>query len=165
MPRTSLDSVEIEVSVLSAIFARPANLWIAAEIIKPDFFRDSRNRTVFDAMMKLAVSGNPFDYAATRQKLKEDGNIARVTEAHLSALDDTFADTSNVEYFSRKVAEEHVRFEAIKTANTMKADLESGKNVKETLDLHQATMIKLHGNTDLGGAVHISEPVIQQGRF
>jgi len=157
----SLDSVEIEVNVLSSIFARPANIWEAAEIIRPEFFRDTRNEYVFGAMLSLATRGAPFDYAATRQKLKEDGNLARVTETHLSAVDDMFADTTNTVYFCEKVAEEYVRYEAIKTANTMKADLESGKNVKDVLDMHQAAMVKLHGNTDFGGAVHISEPVAE----
>ncbi len=158
---SSLDSIEIEVSVLSSIFSRPANLWQAAEIIKPEFFRDVRNRYTFAAMIGLAQRGDPFDYAAVRQSLKESGDLARVTEAHLSALDDSFGDTANIEYYSRKVAEEHVRFEAIKMANVMKAALESGKNVKEVLDAHQEVMIKLHGNTDLSGAVHISEPVAE----
>ena len=67
---SNLDSVEIEVSVLSSIFARPANLWQAAEIIKPGHFRDIRNRLIFDSMMKLAQACEPLDYTAVRQHLK-----------------------------------------------------------------------------------------------
>ena len=156
---SNLDSVEIEVSVLSSIFARPANLWLAAEIINPGHFRDIRNRFTFDAMMKLAMAGEPFDYSAVRQSLKESQHNERVKEAHLSSLDDTFADVTNVAYFAQKVSEEFVRYEAIKTANVLRADLRAGQNVKKALEIHQEAMLKLHGTTDAGGAVHISGPV------
>ena len=151
---------EMEENVLGAVFAEPSLFWEAAETLRAEHFRDNRNKIVWDAISHLAVSGLPFDPASVRKELHERQQIGAVTEAHLRGLVDVLPDVANVGYYAGKIREEWIRFRAQQQANALKADLDSGKNVKEVLDKHQEELIKIHGGLDhLGVAEHISEPV------
>lgn len=152
----------MEQNVLGAVFADPSSFWSAAEILKAQHFRDHRNSVVWDAISHLAVSGMPFDHATVRKELQERGAMASVTEAHMRSYLDFMPDVANVSYYAGKIREEWIRYQAQQQATSLKADLDSGKNVKDVLDKHQAELVKLHGGLDhLGGAVHISEPVAE----
>jgi replicative DNA helicase len=151
---------EMEMNVLGAVFSDPSSFWEAAETLKTEHFRDGRNQEVWDAMSHLAISGVPFDHASVRKELRERGKVDFVTERHMRSLIDFMPDVANVGYYAGKIREEWIRFRAQQQATSLRADLDSGKNVKEVLDKHQAELVKLHGGLDhLGGAVHISEPV------
>jgi len=157
-----LDSVDTECNVLGAIFSQPSLFWEAAEIVKDEHFRDNRNKEIYAAISHLAISGNPFDYAAVRQELKERTKMEAVTESHLSSVEDTMPDVANIGYYAGKIKEEWIRTKGMQQATALKFALEEGRNVKEVLDHHQAELVKLHGGLDhLGGAVHIREPVAE----
>ena len=156
-----VDSVETECNVISAALTVPETLWQALEFTNSDHFRDRRNRLIFAAMTDLAKNGEPYDQAAVRTKLRESGVMKSVTESHLGDLyDGGVPDVVNVAWYAKKIAEEHARGIAMSQANSLKAALESGKNMKEILDSHMVEMMKLHGNVFTGeGALHISKPV------
>jgi len=157
---STLDSIDTEVAVLSAVFADPATLWDAMSIVESDHFRDRRNQYIFSALSSLATNGMPYDMSAVRTKLRQDGDMFVVTESHLSSLEDLSPDTTNVAWYANKIKESFVRIEAIKETNRLKAQLEQGGNLKEILDDHSKTLLDLHGGLAARSeAVHISRPV------
>lgn len=139
---------EMELNVLGAVFSDPSSFWIAAEVLKPEHFRDPRNTIVWETISHLAVSGLPFDHAAVRKELHERGKIDIVSEVHLRSCLDFMPDVANMGYYAGKIREEWIRFRAQQQATSLRADLDAGKNVKDVLDKHQAELVKLHGGLD-----------------
>jgi replicative DNA helicase len=153
---------EIESNLLGAIFAEPRCFWEISEKVGAAQFIDNRNREIYAAITSLAISGVPFDTVSVRKKLREDGKMEVVTEAHLRGLLDFMPDVANVGYYAGKLREEYIRAQALQVGTGMRFDLEEGKNVKEVLDKYYEQIVQLygglHGND---GAVHISVPVAE----
>ncbi|MEQ9074112.1 MAG: replicative DNA helicase [Sandaracinaceae bacterium] len=158
MTRAQHHDLEAERAVLSCILLDPSALdaldWLEAS----DFYAP-RNAAVYAALQRLHIRAEPLDIVTLRTELVRMGDLERVTEEHLLALQDSIPNVEAVEGYARTVRGHATARRVFETCTKLLArQAQPIQDIERFLDEAEAT---LHGvstsRRDDASIVHIAD--------
>ena len=109
---------EAERAVLGACILSPEALGIVIEILKPDDFFDSNNRTLYEILMQLSLSNKPADIVTISDFLKAEGLFDRLGgQPFLAELVNEVTTTANILYHAEIIREYSIRRKLFEAGN------------------------------------------------
>ncbi len=95
-------ATDIEEAVLGAMMVNADSVDQVMDMLKPESFYDTRNRSIFLAMTDLFKERSPIDMLTVVEKMNQNGTLAEVGgPAKLAALTQKVGTGANVEYYVR----------------------------------------------------------------
>ena len=120
------EAVEFEEAVIGAMLIERLAIERVIDILKPECFYDSKNATIFKAMLTLHKQDKPIDLLTISRFLKEQKKLDEIGGAYtLTRLTDRVATSVNIEFHARIIVQQFLRREIIRL---------SKKNISESLD-------------------------------
>jgi len=139
-------ALDMEQAVLGAILLS-GDAWERVEnVLRVEMFYKEGNRIVFRAMEQLVKSGNPIDLLTVSTELRKAGTLDSAGGSHyLTELISKVANTSNIEYHCRVIAQKFLLREMIKIGDEMViTGYDAMSDVFEVLDKSSASILKLY---------------------
>ncbi|MCL2682963.1 MAG: replicative DNA helicase [Bacteroidales bacterium] len=129
-------ALDMEAAVLGALMLEQDAQNEAIDIVKPEYFYKSENRTIFEAVTILFNEGQPIDILTVTNKLRELGKLDEVGGAYyISQLTNRVASTANTEYYARIVSQNYIKRELIRiSADITKNAYDETVDVLDMLD-------------------------------
>ncbi|MGZ4106352.1 MAG: replicative DNA helicase, partial [Tumebacillaceae bacterium] len=129
-------NIEAEQAVLGAILIEADALTTVTELLVPfDFYRKT-HQMIYEAMLKVAESGEPVDLVTVTAELQDAGQIEEIGGvAYLANLANSVPTAANVDHYSALVREKSVMRRLINTATKIATTgYEGGVDVAEMID-------------------------------
>ncbi|MGZ4134221.1 MAG: replicative DNA helicase [Tumebacillaceae bacterium] len=136
MERVPPQNIEAEQAVLGAILIEADALTTVTELLVPfDFYRKT-HQMIYEAMLKVAESGEPVDLVTVTAELQDAGQIEEIGGvAYLANLANSVPTAANVDHYSALVREKSVMRRLINTATKIATTgYEGGVDVAEMID-------------------------------
>jgi replicative DNA helicase len=129
-------SPEVERSVLGAMLIDKNAVPKAIEILKPEYFYEKNNKTVFEAALALYEASEPIDTVSIYEELKRRGKVEQIGgAAFISKLSQDISSAANIDYHSRVILEKWILRELIATSVEIASSAFSGReDVFDLLD-------------------------------
>jgi replicative DNA helicase len=158
VPPQDLDA---ESAVLGAILISPEASDIVAQIIKAEAFYKKANALIYQAMMELRSTNQPFDVVILKSELQSRGLLEEVGGAgYLSELVDAVPNAANAEYYAKSVRDKAMLRQLISTTAEIQSDAYgSQRSTEELLDNAEQKVFEVTQRRELTGAAEISEVV------
>ena len=154
-------SLEAEDAVLGAVLLEPNALPRALEMLTPDCFYKSSNRSIFQAAIHLFEKGEPVDLVTVTDELRRMDRLQAIGGSKgLSSLLDSIATAANIEYHARIVYDKYLARRLISAAKDV-IDLGYAENIPtdELLDQAQSNIFAISEGRVREGFTHIKDVV------
>ncbi|MFZ6034671.1 MAG: replicative DNA helicase [Patescibacteria group bacterium] len=128
--------LEAERSVIGAVLIDSAAINLVAEFLKPEYFYDPANKTIYSAMLSLFEKQQPIDVVTLQDALNKQDALKRVGgKAYLSDLINTVPSSAYVEHYAQIVKNHYVKRKLIELSSRMVEKAFDAKgDVKKLLD-------------------------------
>jgi len=154
--RLQPQAIDLEEAVIGAILLEQDAYPIVSDILKPEYFYDSRHQKIYQAVVDLSIHEKPIDILTVTDQLQKAGQLEEVGGAvYLSQLSNKVASGSHIEYHARIIAQKHIARELI----SFTADVQ-GKAFDESIDVDDL-MQEAEGNLFDISQHNIRKDVIQ----
>ncbi len=157
------NNTEAEAAVLGAILIDHEAISTISQLLKPEFFYDENNKTIFEAMTALYEERKPIDLLTLTHLLKKNKTYQRIGgSTYLSTLANAVPTAANVEHYAQIIKETYIRRTLIKVAGEM-TDMSFGddKTTEELLDKVEQSVFGLAQESVKQGFVHIRDSLAQ----
>jgi len=137
--------IEAERSVLGAVLIDSGAINLVAEFLKPDYFYDPANRTIYSSMLSLYEKQQPIDVVTIQDALSKEGALKKAGgKPYLSDLINTVPSSAYVEHYGQIVKNHYVKRKLIEMSSRMveKAFDDKG-DVKKLLDEAEVQIFSL----------------------
>jgi replicative DNA helicase len=142
-------SPEVERSVLGAMLIDKNAVPKAIEILKPEYFYEKNNKTVFEAALALYEASEPIDTVSIYEELKRRGKVEQIGgAAFISKLSQDISSAANIDYHSRVILEKWILRELIATSVEIASSAFSGR--EDVFDLLDEAESKIFGISQEG---------------
>ncbi len=137
--------LEAERSVIGAILIDSGAMNLVAEFLKPEFFYDPANKTIYSAMISLYEKQQPIDVVTLQDALNKEDALKRVGgKSYLSDLINTVPSSAYVEHYGQIVKNHYVKRKLIEMSSRMVEKAFDVKgDVKKLLDEAEVQIFSL----------------------
>ncbi len=105
---------ELEEAVLGALMLEKDAYSIISDILKPDSFYDDKHKTIYRAIVGLALRQAPVDMLTVVEELKKEGELESVGGAvYIAQLTEKVASAAHIEFHARIIAQKYLARELI----------------------------------------------------
>ncbi len=112
--------LEAERSVIGAILIDSGAMNLVAEFLKPEFFYDPANKTIYSAMISLYEKQQPIDVVTLQDALNKEDALKKVGgKSYLSDLINTVPSSAYVEHYGQIVKNHYVKRKLIEMSSRM----------------------------------------------
>lgn len=158
---------EAERAVLGACILSPDALGIAVELLKPEDFFDSNNRTLYKVLVQLSTADKPADIITISDMLKAEGMFDRLGgQPFLAELINEVTTTANIIYHAEIVREYSIRRKLFNAGNQIIAlSLNFGLSIRQIIDEAEKLIFEASQNRSTSDFQHVREligPVISK---
>ena len=150
---------EAERAVLGACILSPEALGVAVELLKPEDFFDSNNRTLYKVLVQLAVSDKPADIITISDLLKAEGMFDRLGgQPFLAELVNEVTTTANIIYHAEIIREYSIRRKLFSAGNKIIAlSLNFGLSIRQIIDEAEKLIFDASQNKSTSDFRHVRE--------
>ncbi len=150
---------EAERAVLGACILSPEALGVAVELLKPEDFFDSNNRTLYKVLVQLAVSDKPADIITISDLLKAEGMFDRLGgQPFLAELVNEVTTTANIIYHAEIIREYSIRRKLFNAGNKIIAlSLNFGLSIRQIIDEAEKLIFDASQNKSTSDFRHVRE--------
>ena len=150
---------EAERAVLGACILSPEALGVAVELLKPEDFYDSSNRTLYKVLMQLSISDKPADIITISDLLKAEGMFDRLGgQPFLAELINEVTTTANIIYHAEIVREYSIRRKLFNAGNKIIAlSLNLGLSIRQIIDEAEKLIFEASQNRSASDFEHVRE--------
>ncbi len=137
--------LEAERSVIGAILIDSGAMNLVAEFLKPEFFYDPANKTIYSAMISLYEKQQPIDVVTLQDALNKEDALKKVGgKSYLSDLINTVPSSAYVEHYGQIVKNHYVKRKLIEMSSRMVEKAFDVKgDVKKLLDEAEVQIFSL----------------------
>ncbi len=152
-------NIEAEMSVLGAMFIDAEAIDHAIEILRPEYFYDSRHQNIFQVILDLSSRNHPVDLISVSDALEKNGQLDFVGgKTYLMQLQEMVPTAANVEYYSKIVKEKALLRELIRSATEIVQEgLESDGDAKQIIEDAEKRIFEIGQSQISKRAVPINE--------
>lgn len=138
-------AIDLEKSILGALFLEQDTLTEIVEILKPQHFYQPAHREIYDAIVNLFNQSQPIDLLTIATKLRKNGKLDQIGGAsYLAGLTENIASAAHAEAHARLIVEYAIRRELIQTASHIKNQAhDETKEVLSLLDESQQSLFAI----------------------
>ncbi|MFT5285816.1 MAG: replicative DNA helicase [Planctomycetota bacterium] len=159
-------NVDAERALLGAMLIDPVRITEADEVVKAEYFFDSRNALLYQVIADLAERGTPVDPVTVAQVLRVDGKLAAVGgEEYLIELMGGVTSSAHMVHYARIVAENATLRALITEATSIISNAyetrPEGDTVQKLLDESENRIFSITRGRDAQGAVPVSEIITE----
>lgn len=128
--------LEAERSVIGAVLIDSSAINLVAEFLRPEYFYDPANKTIFSAMLSLFEKQQPIDVVTLQDALNKQDALKRVGgKSYLSDLINTVPSSAYVEHYGQIVKNHFVKRKLIELSSRMvERAFDAKGDVKKLLD-------------------------------
>lgn len=128
--------LEAERSVIGAVLIDSGAINLVAEFLRPEYFYDPANRTIYSAMLSLFEKQQPIDVITLQDALNKEDALKKVGgKPYLSDLINTVPSSAYVEHYAQIVKNHYVKRKLIELSSRMVEKAFDAKgDVKKLLD-------------------------------
>ncbi|MCP3940255.1 MAG: replicative DNA helicase [Desulfobacteraceae bacterium] len=120
------NSQEAEEGILAAILVDDSSFLDVAEILKPEYFYNSKHAACFEAMENLFADAEPIDLITLKNSLEKSGKLKKMGGAvFLARLVDSIPLSHNIPYHAGIIKGTYQLRELLKAVETIKADIKN----------------------------------------
>lgn len=137
--------LEAERSVIGAVLIDSGAMNLVAEFLKPEYFYDPANKTIFSAMLSLYEKQQPIDVVTLQDALNKQDALKKVGgKSYLSDLINTVPSSAYVEHYGQIVKNHYVKRKLIEMSSRMVEKAFDVKgDVKKLLDEAEVQIFSL----------------------
>lgn len=145
MERVPPQNIEAEQAVLGAILIEADALTTVTELLIPHDFYRKTHQMIYEAILKVAESGEPVDLITVTSELQNAGQIEEIGGvAYLANLANSVPTAANVDHYSALVREKSVMRRLINTATKIATTgYEGGVDVGEMIDEAEKRILEI----------------------
>ncbi len=159
-------NLDAERALLGAMLIDPVRITEADEIVKKEYFYDSRNGELYQVIADLAERGTPVDPVTVAQVLRVDGKLAAVGgEEYLIELMGGVTSSAHMVHYARIVAENSTLRsligEATDIITSAYATRPEGDTVQKLLDESENRIFSITRGRDAQGAASVSDIITE----
>ena len=139
------EAIEMEKQLLSAMFMKEGQVVpaVASIIDASDLYR-VEHRLIFQATMRLYAKGEPIDYLAVEEELRQSGELAKIDHRYLLGTIETTNTTARAEYLANVIKEKANLRRLIELAEGLIEGAQRGeKSFDELLDYSDKALADL----------------------
>lgn len=138
-------AIELEKSILGALFLEQDTLTEIVEILKPQHFYQPAHREIYHAIVNLFNRSQPIDLLTITNRLRKNGKLDQVGGvSYLAGLTENIASAAHAEAHARLIVEYAIRRELIQTASHIKNQAhDETKEVLSLLDESQQSLFAI----------------------
>ena len=115
-PRIPPHDEDAEQAVLGSLLIDHEIMTIVSGIVKPDYFYNATNKTIFEYMSELYEARNPIDILTLTNLLKKKKMYEKVGGAsYLTSLANVVPSSSNITHYAQILREHFIRRSLIQT--------------------------------------------------
>lgn len=105
------DTTMTEAALLGGIIANGAHYAHVADIVRPEYFRDSRHAAIYQAVVDLVAQGRAVNAHSVAGLLRKRGKAGAIPESYLVelSLKDQYSEPSQLQTMGRMLAEQGVK--------------------------------------------------------
>jgi len=139
-------SVETEKLILGAILIEKDAIENVVDILKPEMFYDTANKSIYEACLKLYNGNKPIDIYTVSEQLAKDNKLEEVGGSYyVATLTENVGSASHIEYHSKIVVEKYIRRKLIKESYEIGQDAYNAAVPLEEIVERQTKMIDTLG--------------------
>lgn len=151
------DEIEAERAIIGTLILEKKYLPIAIDIIKDkDFFYDSRDKIIFEAMVEMFNNGENIDFVTLLGKINVDASQKKDLKNYMLDLSNIVPHISNFEYYLEIASDSFKRREVVSIAKEILRKSSSYKP-NEILDFAEKKIFDLKISGNSRKPKHISE--------
>ncbi|WP_246131834.1 replicative DNA helicase [Paenibacillus hemerocallicola] len=137
-------NMEAEWAVLGAVLLEPEAMDTTADLFRGDEFYDSKNRTIFKAMLELYDAGEPIDMITVSSQLQDNQQLDSIGGvSYLSEIANSVPTAANISYYAGIVKEKHTHRETIKSIDRLQKEAWATDDPSKLIALMQHRAEKL----------------------
>jgi replicative DNA helicase len=142
-------SPELEKAVLGAILIQSSAIYDITNIIQPESFYIPAHKTIYSAMLELALSQKPIDTITVSEELKAKDQLEDVGGLpYLIELTELIGTASHLEYHARIVQQKYIQRELIMASTEIqKMSYDETKDVDELITFAEGSIFKISEGT------------------
>lgn len=139
------NAVDVEKTVLAAMFMDIDAIGKIVNIIKPDDFYSEKHKKICKAIYNLYERGRPIDMVLVIDELKNEGELEAVGgNAYFAELSEYAVSSANIEHYAEIIREKSILREIIKSANIMIEDVyKENMEIEELLDKAESRIFNI----------------------
>ncbi len=137
--------LEAERSVLGAVLIDASAMNLVAEFLKPEYFYDPANKTIYSSMLTLYEKQQPIDVVTLQDALSKEDALKKIGgKSYLSDLINTVPSSAYVEHYGHIVKNHYVKRKLIDLSSRMvEKAFDARGDVKELLDEAEVEIFSL----------------------
>lgn len=151
--------LEAERSVIGAVLIDSGAINLVAEFLRPEYFYDPANKTIYSSMLSLFEKQQPIDIITLQDALNKEDALKRVGgKTYLSELINTVPSSAYVEHYAQIVKNHYVKRKLIELSSRMVEKAFDAKgDVKKLLDEAEVEIFGLSQKHLHRDFVHLKE--------
>lgn len=155
--------LDAEQAVLGAVLIDKEAFTSVSERVKPDYFYDDKNKSIFECMLELYEQRKPIDLLTLTAALKSRKMFEKVGgSAYISSLTGIVPTASNVAHYSQIIQEKYTRRSLISlSAEMTDVAFDEAKATSEIMDKAEQSIFKISQDNIKQGFVHIKETLAE----
>ncbi len=135
---------EAEMSVLGVAFLNSESLEVISDEVTEDMFLNSKNRTIFNAIISLYKEGSPIDVTTVKAELDKKKALNEVGGiSYIMEVIDSVVTAANLTYYIKILKDLAVRRRLIDTATDIVTSAYNDENVNGILDDAERTILNV----------------------
>ncbi len=157
------NSNEAEQAVLGALLIDHEAINAVSQLVKPDYFYEENNKTIFTSMLTLYEERKPIDLLTLTHMLKKKKKYDEIGgSSYLTSLANAVPTAANIEHYAQILKEAYIRRTLIKLAGQM-TDMSFGEdnNADELLDNAEQNIFSLSQESIKQGFIHVRDALAE----
>ncbi len=142
-------ALELEDAVLGALMLEKDAYSLVCEILKPECFYKDANRTIYEAIMDLAIKQEPVDMLTVQNKLQQQGKLEEVGGAYqIVKLTAGVSSAVHIEYHARILAQKALARQLIEfSSEIQKLSYDEKVDVDDIVQRAESELFKISNNS------------------
>ncbi len=163
MGRMQPQARDLEEVVLGALMLEKDAFSKVCEILKPEYFYDQANQTIYQAVQSLSLRQEPVDILTVQEELRHMGKLDEVGgPVYLVKLTENVVSTAHLEYHSRIVAQKFIARELIRFSMDIQGKaFDDTNDVKELMQEAESGLFEISQQSLKKEVVQIN-PIIDE---
>ncbi len=156
-------SDEAENSVLGAILIDKDAIVEVAGFLRPEFFYNNINATVFEAMLSLYEKRSPIDLITLSETLKKRKALTDIGGmAYLTQIANSVPTSANIEHYGLIVKDHHTKRKLIAAAGKISQDaFDEAADVKDVLDKTEQSIFAISQSHVTQGFLQLRDALVE----
>lgn len=156
------NNMEAEAAVLGSLLIDHEAMNVVGTLVRPEYFYDGNNKTIFEAMRELYEERKPIDVLTLTHILKKKKSFDQVGgSTYLASLTNAVPTAANIEHYAAILKETYVRRTLITIASNMTDMSFSDNSSEELLDRVEQNIFSLSQESVNQDFIHIRDALTQ----